>query len=50
MPFQDLQQINPLNLNMLLFGSSEHNNEVNTHIFVYTQEFIKNSKRFDRTS
>ena len=35
---------------MLKSGSSEHNNEVNTHNFVFTKEFIKNSKRFDRTS
>jgi len=48
--FQDLQHIHPLNLNILLFGSSQHTNEVNTHIFVCTQEFIKNSKGFDRTS
>ena len=46
----DLQHIHPLNLNMLLFGSIEHTNEVNKHSCVCTQEFIKNSKRFDRTS
>ena len=48
--FRDLQHIHPLNLNILLFDSSQHTNEVNTHIFVCTQEFIKNSKRIDRTS
>ena len=45
-----VQQIHPLNLNIILFGSCQPTNEVNTHIFVCTQEFIKNSKRFDRTS
>ena len=43
--FQDLQHIHPLNLNTLLFDSSEHNTEVNTHSFVCTQEFLY-SKRF----
>ena len=43
--FQDLQHIHPINLNTLLFDSSEHNTEVNTHSFVCTQEFLY-SKRF----
>ena len=41
MPFRDLQQIHPLNLNILLFGSSKHNHEVNTHIFVCTKGILR---------